>query len=157
MNRQTLAIDFDGVIHSYEKGWQGGEIYGRVTDGFWKWVEETEPHFHLVIYSSRSKSTAGRMAMKKWLKTQWKASGRLGRMPVFVFAHEKPAAWLTIDDRAICFEGRWDWLSVETLQRFRPWHDNRRRHDGTTDTEHHAERPDGSTMPGGNEGSGHRT
>jgi len=141
MNRQTLCIDFDGVIHSYEKGWQGGEIYGRVTDGFWKWAQEVAPHFNLVIYSSRSKTAVGRLAMKQWLKKQWKASGNTGLMPKFTYAQEKPPAWLTIDDRAICFEGRWEWLRLEVLQSFRPWHDRRER-DGTASAEHPSERPD---------------
>jgi hypothetical protein len=141
MNRQTLCIDFDGVIHSYEKGWQGGDIYGTVTDGFWEWARECASHFNLVIYSSRSKTRDGRAAMKAWLKTQWKASGHTGLMPPFVYTSEKPPAWLTIDDRAICFEGRWDWLRLEVLQTFRPWND-RRQDNGTPPARDHADCPD---------------
>lgn len=142
MNRQTLALDFDGVIHSYEKGWQDGTIYGTVTPGFFDWAKEMSKHFTLVVYSSRSRTPAGRGHMKRWLKAQWRLVGGAGRMPDFEFAATKPPAWLTIDDRCICFEGHWEHMTKERLQSFRPWHDNRRQNDASARTDHHADRTD---------------
>jgi hypothetical protein len=127
--RPTICIDFDGVIHSYDKGWQDGTIYGDVVPGFFEWVERVRDRFNLVVYSSRSKDEAGIMAMGIWFHTQrneWiKAGGQ--RHPTepleMQFAHEKPAAWLTIDDRAIRFEGDWNApeLAADALAAFRPW------------------------------------
>ncbi|HEV2099339.1 MAG TPA: hypothetical protein VGR45_10480 [Stellaceae bacterium] len=130
MRKPIICIDFDGVIHSYERGWQGGEIYGTVTPGFFEWAEAAKEHFRLVIYSSRSKTDDGVIAMGRWLHEQrraWRiATGFPNDGPdptelEFEFAHEKPVAFLTIDDRAIKFEGRWDWLRPEVLIDFKPW------------------------------------
>lgn len=121
--RPILCIDFDGVIHSYEKGWQGGAIYGSVVPGFFDWAVKAAGVFDLVVYSSRSKDPVLAVAMSEWLSWQWAAAeGRVGDPP-WSFAHEKPPAFLTIDDRAVRFDG--DWGSAELdpakLRAFRPW------------------------------------
>jgi hypothetical protein len=122
-------VDFDGVIHSYEKGWQGGVIYGTVVPGFFEWVERVRNDFKLVIYSSRSKSDEGVAAIGLWLHEQRNAWIKAGgdRHPTepltMEFAHEKPPAWLTIDDRAIQFRGDWSdpALTVDAMRTFKPW------------------------------------
>jgi hypothetical protein len=129
MKKPTLCLDFDGVIHDYQRGWQDGRIYGDVVRGFFEWVETVRHDFELVIYSSRSKTDEGVTAMAVWLQEQrnaWiKAGGQ--RHPTapleFTFAHEKPPAWVTIDDRAIRFDGSWDnpQLTRNALLEFRPW------------------------------------
>lgn len=132
-NPPIICLDFDGVIHWYRNGWQGGVIYDPVTPGFFKWAAEAQKHFKLVIYSSRSKDPFQIDDMKKWLCEQ--AVEHYANMdmeaPVtehvkevmswFEFAHEKPPAFLTIDDRAITFHGNWENLDPEKLREFKPW------------------------------------
>jgi len=135
--KPTICIDFDGVIHSYERGWQNGVIYGTVVPWFFEWVERVRDHFKLVIYSSRSKTDEGVTAMAFWLNEQrqlWlknNTSALSGDDPLrnetepleIEFAYEKPAAYLTIDDRAIQFKGDWSdpSLTVEAIRGFKPW------------------------------------
>lgn len=142
--KPTICVDFDGVIHSYEKGWQGGTIYGTVVPGFFEWVEEVRDRMKIVIYSSRSKDDGGVSAMAMWLHVQrneWiKAGGK--RHPTepleIEFAHEKPAAWLTIDDRAVRFHGNWNApeLTAEAILAFRPWNAPNPFYDGPRRPDH---------------------
>lgn len=130
-NKPILCVDFDGVIHSYEKGWQDGAIYGTATAGFFPWLAKAKEHFRITVYSSRSKTPEGIEKMRRWLENQeceWLlntsagANANLaGNVGCIEFAHEKPPAFLTIDDRAVTFSGSWEALDPETMSHFKPW------------------------------------
>lgn len=126
--KPNLVIDFDGVIHSYERGWQGGEIYGSIVPGFFEWAEKAKEYFTLMIYSSRSGSHKTRQPMEDFIHVQlqaWKWDHMDSNLIFkdFIFAQYKPPAFLTIDDRAITFNGKWNdpKFSPQALLAFKPW------------------------------------
>lgn len=124
--RPTLCLDFDGVIHSYEKGWQDGVIYGIPTDGFFMWAEKAREHFTLVIFSSRSDSHKNIKPMQDWLKVHlwdWQQDHLESTLSIhdFHFYTRKPPAFISIDDRALTFMGDWNEFNMERLLAFKPW------------------------------------
>jgi len=116
-NLPDLCLDFDGVIHRYSAGWQEGEIYDDPVPGFCEWAEEARLYFTLVVYSSRSSTDLGIHNMRLWMRRHGINDGW------FVFTDKKPPAFLTIDDRAIQFNGNWRSLQFapSVLRSFRPW------------------------------------
>lgn len=92
-----------------------------------------DPDFSLCIYSSRSKNSDQLSNMQSWLlehienhiknlRIQDDTHPFADANAVFnyiAFPTEKPAAWLTIDDRAICFDG--DFPSKDSIHNFKPW------------------------------------
>jgi hypothetical protein len=96
-------------------------MYGTLVPGFFEWAAAAQKFFKLVIYSSRSATDEGRLAMGKWLAMQLRSWE--GDPIELTMAAEKPAAFLTIDDRAITFRGDWSepLLHPEALRRFKPW------------------------------------
>ena len=123
--KPILALDFDGVIHLYRRGWQDGEIYDDMTTGFAVWAIDANRYWHLVIHSSRCATEQGRVAIRAWLAKQ--LSGKLhadevhGFVDMFDLQATKPPARLTIDDRALTFNGSWDDYPQEYLLQFQPW------------------------------------
>lgn len=122
---KTLCLDFDGVLHSYESGWKGAEnIPDAPVPGAMEFIIDAleDGRFDLAIYSSRSGQPGGIEAMQAWsvayLGGYMSGAGRLVREEI-QWPTSKPAAFLTIDDRAVCFTGRFpplDWIDD-----FRPW------------------------------------
>ena len=116
---KILCVDFDGVIHSYESGWKGVDVIpdGPVPGAF-AWLEQMVFHkdYDVAIYSSRSKSRDGIEAMKKWLADHMLAPDVIREIS---FPTQKPPAYLTIDDRAICFRGTFP--SVTEMNNFKAW------------------------------------
>lgn len=127
-----ICVDFDGVIHSYTSGWKGVDVISDdPVPGAIEWLMEhlpvpdalgmSEPYKGpiVVIYSSRSKEHAGVRAMKRWLikhglPRQYITDG------ILKFPTKKPPAFLTIDDRAICFNGKFP--TAQEMMAFKPWY-----------------------------------
>lgn len=126
MDKMTLCIDFDGVIHDYKEGWKDGTIYGSVVPGFFEWAAGAQNFFQLVVYSSRSKTEKGLNEMELWMEDQW-AKWALNNPEATAidlqFAHEKPIAFLTIDDRCVTFNGDWDDIRLDPtiLRKYKAW------------------------------------
>lgn len=130
MSKPILCVDFDGVVHSYSSGWKGATVISDPpVAGALQWLWKATEFWDVQIYSSRSKDPVARDAMKAWM-IQYSTMvfdgedhpmrGGGGEYPIG-FAYEKPSAFLTIDDRAICFEGDWSELDPGSMLSFKPW------------------------------------
>ncbi|MFM9675796.1 HAD family hydrolase [Streptomyces brasiliscabiei] len=49
----TIAVDFDGVIHSYRRGWQDGSIYDQPMPGALDGLRELLDHDAVFIFTAR--------------------------------------------------------------------------------------------------------
>lgn len=107
----TLAIDFDGVVHTFDKGWHDGTCYGDPIEGSLEAIKELSKRWRLVLFTAKVKpdrplvdGKCGYELVDEWLRKH-------GVRDLFVeITHEKPRADHYIDDKAVEFTG--DWKSV---------------------------------------------
>jgi len=132
MTLPILCIDFDGVIHSYKSGWKGIDVISDAPVSVEKyslpiyshsetsidWLKELikSEKFQVCIFSSRNRSAIGVQVMKEWLLKYGMTKVELDQIR---FPIHKPAAFLTIDDRATTFTGRF--FTAEELLSFEVW------------------------------------
>jgi hypothetical protein len=121
--KPILCLDFDGVIHSYESGWKGADVIpDPPVPGALDFIKDAQNvGFVVAIFSSRSGQEGGIAAMKEWLVNA--AVAHYGMAPFWLdeiqWPTEKPPAFVTLDDRALTFEG--DWPKPKSLRDFKPW------------------------------------
>jgi len=126
-HKPILCLDFDGVLHSYTSGWKGADVIpDPPVPGALAFLQRAVGHFKVHVFSSRSNQPGGGKAMREWL-------GRWSVDPEYGLPHdadlsflsdiewpiEKPAALVTIDDRALTFDGTWP--AIDRLLAFKPW------------------------------------
>lgn len=148
MRKPILCLDFDGVINSYTSGWRGAaHIPDAPVDGALEFIVRALDVFEVHIFSSRSHQWGGKRAMKRWLREHLKnAAATYETTPewllqrIHAFADPwpdevdwamkeivreikwpwfKPPAMVTIDDRAITFDGTFP--ALDSIRRFVPW------------------------------------
>lgn len=128
MRKPILCLDFDGVVNSYKSGWQGVDaIPDPPTEGFFEWLATAMPHFRIAIFSSRSSSEDARKSMQGWLWMHYRewlcTAPSAAPIPIdeIEFPAEKPPAMISLDDRALTFNGDWSEFSPARLLGFKPW------------------------------------
>lgn len=121
--QKIICVDFDGVLHSYASGWQGADkVPDEPVPGALEWLDRLvqDKRFHVCIYSARSRYPSGLDAMSRWLEQHATNKYQAMRFAGLSFPKQKPAAFMTIDDRAFCFEG--EFPDPDVIDRFVPWH-----------------------------------
>lgn len=112
--RYTIAVDFDGVIHSYTTPWIDAEtIPDPPVDGAIDALNTLAEDFDVVIHTTRGRSSDGREAVAEYLRLH-------GFVKFTEITHEKVPALLYIDDRAYRFTGA-NWPTANEVHQMRPW------------------------------------
>jgi ribonucleotide monophosphatase NagD (HAD superfamily) len=108
---KTVAVDFDGVIHSYTSGWKGEAPTDQPTPGAREFLRDLDrAGAKVVIFSTRASTPYGLTSMTEWLKEN--------RMHQYVhhITDGKPMAVAYVDDRAVEFRGNWGSAMKDVLE-----------------------------------------
>jgi hypothetical protein len=101
---KNIAIDFDGVVHNFDKGYHDGTCYGEPLEGSLGCIRALSVHYNVVIFTAKAKPSrplvngkTGTELVQEWLEKH-------GVMKhVSEITAEKPRAFLYIDDKGYRF------------------------------------------------------
>ena len=111
----NLAIDFDGVIHTFDKGWHDGTCYGEPIDGSIEAIKKLSENWNLIIFTAKVKPDRPLVNGKTGyeLVDEWLRKHDI-RQYISEITHEKPRASFYIDDKAIEFNNNWEEVLKKT-------------------------------------------
>lgn len=115
---KTIAIDFDGVLHGYSKGWQDGSIYDAPKPGSARALATLQKlGFRILIYSTRNTPRIVDGAEQPSMANAVETYLRLHSIPFDEVwtKPEKPLCVAFIDDNAIHFEN-WPQALGDTIK-----------------------------------------
>lgn len=111
--RYSIAVDCDGVIHSYTSGWQGADqLPDPPVDGAIDFLHAVLADYDLVVLTTRAREAGGAEAVEAYLREH----GFVG--DVLVTAEKVPALWY-VDDRGWRFNGTFP--TMNQLRHMKPW------------------------------------
>jgi hypothetical protein len=117
---ETVAIDFDGVISQYD-GWKGCGVFGELMPDVKEAIVALKnAGKKIIIYTTRGETEQ----IAEYLAKHCIPYDHINHNPQN-FGHMnpgKPIADVYIDDRAICFTGRWTSDLVQQIIDFKPWY-----------------------------------
>ena len=105
----TVAVDFDGVVHAYSRGWLDGSIYDEPVPGAFDALGTLMTRYAVIIHTTREPAPVGRwIKTRSGIETCWHEDENT--LPEFwndqnclLVARRKLPAVAYIDDRAIRF------------------------------------------------------
>lgn len=101
----NICIDFDGVLHNYDKGYFDGTCYGEPIPGAIEALRLLSKKYKIIIFTAKAKPSrplvngkTGKQLVEQWLT-------KYGVLDIVAeITAEKPRAFLYIDDNGYRFE-----------------------------------------------------
>lgn len=120
-NKKIIAVDFDGVIAQYDQ-YKGDNIFGKPIPGAKAALTQLIANGNFVIVHTARGNTE---AIKQYLHKYKIPFSAINEMPDYIkkmsgFSDKKIYADVYVDDRAICFNGKWDDDFVKKIEQFQP-------------------------------------
>ncbi|HEY9369254.1 hypothetical protein [Streptomyces sp.] len=101
----TVAVDFDGVIHAYRKGWQDGSIYDEPIPGAFDALRELMERYAVFIHTTRDASDVAEWLINRGFNCRIGYSGKFWNdQGSLLITDRKLPAIAYVDDRGIRFE-----------------------------------------------------
>lgn len=116
--KNNIAIDFDGVIHSFELGFHDGTIYGTPIEGSIEAIKRLSQNYNIIIYTAKAKKDRPLINGKTGIELvkEWLDKYNILKYITDITA-EKPRAICYIDDKAIRFEN-WSQTLKDLTQQY---------------------------------------
>src|SRR3989344_4019008 len=101
----TIAVDLDGVIHAYSKGWNDGTMYDDPVSGSHEALAQlVSDGFRVAIVTARMNPGFPTPEQQElWVKEWLAKNGFVEGTHYHEVTNNKPAAIAYIDDRAVVF------------------------------------------------------
>lgn len=113
--KKTIALDFDGVMHSYTSGWKGADVIpDPPVPGMAQLCHDLlAMDFEVVIMTSRARYPQAPNAIGSWLQEHG--------FPLLPITAEKVPAEVYIDDRGFRFDGDASAILTFVKSGMTPW------------------------------------
>ena len=101
---KNIAIDFDGVIHTFDKGYHDGTCYGEPIKGSLEAIRFLSKKYNVIIFTAKAKPSrplvngkTGTELVREWLEKH--------NVMKYVseITSEKPRSFIYIDDKGYRF------------------------------------------------------
>lgn len=125
MDKKTICMDFDGVLHDYSKGWQGEDEFGQmIPNADIATSVLKKKGWCIIIFTTRKKTKK----LEEWLKEHNISYDYINENPNQPEQSSgKIIADVYLDDRGICFRGRWDDWLLNDIMNFEPWQEEQKK------------------------------
>lgn len=100
----TVAVDFDGVIHAYSRGWADGTIYDPPLPGALDGLARLREHYAVFIHTTREPTQVAAWLHQAGVPVALDHEGTFwNRRDMVLVTNRKLPAVAYIDDRAYTF------------------------------------------------------
>ena len=108
---KNIAIDFDGVVHTFDKGFHDGTCYGEPIEGALEALKVLSEKYNIIIFTAKAKPSRPLVNGKTGteLVYDWLVKHDVMKY-VKQITSEKPRSFIYIDDKGYRFENWKDTL-----------------------------------------------